>query len=202
MRSLLALIITLTGLSTFAQDQLTLSTDVYNETPFSDQYSEDGALIRDVPFGPVSDLRGQIEELYELQLEHRNEAHITVITPPEAQGWSTEGIGINSLINKDEYLFKYETTLQSTSFEVVCVGSRKNSTNTVFYLVVRTPDLFDVRREIQREMANRSEFANTPIYFNSEEYWPHITIGYVGGDVFGMTKGEETCLEGVELVLE
>ena len=31
-------------------------------------------------------------------------------------------------------------------------------------------------------------------YFNSADYSPHITIGYVGGDVHGVSKKEETCV--------
>jgi hypothetical protein len=32
-----------------------------------------------------------------------------------------------------------------------------------------------------------------------KNYYPHITIGYVGGDVHGVSKGLDTCIEDIRI---
>jgi hypothetical protein len=60
-----------------------LSRDVYKKMPFSTQYSESGALIKNVDYPSVNALIPQLNEHFNLKLEDRKEAHITVVTPPE-----------------------------------------------------------------------------------------------------------------------
>lgn len=174
-----------------------ISKKVYSKVPFSSQFIEDGALIRNVNYEAVRAIIPQLEAKYNLKLETRGEAHITIITPPEAQGWFTsDKKGINYLISSIELHHKYFSTLQNTKFEVVCVGKRENDNgNKVFYLVVKSPELYAVRKEIQEELERRALFTGKKTSFDANDFWPHITIGYIGGDVHGVSKGPETCLE-------
>jgi len=51
-----------------------------------------------------------------------------------------------------------------------------------------------VRKEIQKEIENRALFTDMKAMFNSQAYHPHITIGYVGGDVFKGKKDKYSCI--------
>lgn len=190
------LLFTISPLCLFADEtQITLSKSIYNKVAFSSQFSEDGALIRNVKFSPVDNLRKQLEKKFNISLESRGEAHITTLTPPEAQGWFTDKKGVNYLISTAEIQSKYSKSLQNTKFEVDCIDRKTDGAGkTVFYIVVKAPDLFEVRKEIQNEVERRAEFTNKETFFQSGSYYPHITIGYIGGDVHTGTKGPKTCI--------
>jgi len=188
----------LTALSSNVLANISLSEDIFKQVPFSSQFSEDGALIRNIDYSSVKKLIPQIENKYGLRLKSRGEAHITVITPPEAKGWFTDKKGINYLISIDELIAKYSKTIQTTRFRPVCIGKQSNSQgNIVFYLVVDSPALLKIRKEIQTELETRAQFSNKTTFFKASDYYPHITIGFVGSDVHGVSKGVETCVEDI-----
>ena len=183
-------------LSISSYAKITISNSIYKQVPFSSQFIEDGALIRNVNYNAIKELIPQLENKYGIKLESRGEAHITTISPPEAQGWFLDHKGINYLISSIEIHQKYFSTLQNTKFKIVCVGKRKSDKgNIVFYLVVDSRDLFTIREEIQKELERRALFTDKKTNFSAKNFWPHITIGYVGGDVHGVSKGTETCIE-------
>jgi 2'-5' RNA ligase len=171
-----------------------LSREVYKKVPFSSQFSEDGAIIRNVDYRSVNALVAQLNEIYNIELKDRGEAHITVITPPEFKS------SISKVFSIDELLNRYRGSLQDTSFDVVCVGSRRSQDEqkVVFYLVVKSPELFELRKNLANEGNARSAL---PLSFDPKAFWPHITIGYINGDVFEFTKGVESCVPGLNLVL-
>lgn len=175
---------------------LRLSREVFRAVPFSSQYSDEGALIRSVHYPSVNALIPQLNALYDLKLSDRKEAHITVVTPPEFHA------SLVKVFTVDEMLARYKDTIQTLPFEVVCVGSRKSSDgkNHVFYLVVKSPGLSNLRFDLSKAAEARAQ--NAPLVFKPEVFWPHITIGYINGDVFEFTKGPESCLPGVKLVLK
>ena len=183
--------------------EIKLSKDVFRIVPFSSQYSEDGALIRSVDFRSVNDLIPQIEKkfsnlLKNKKLSDRNEAHITVITPPEGQtGFFPNSIGIDQVITNSELIAKYKNQLQETKFDIECLGMQRNKKgNIVFYLVVKSPDILKIRTEI----ANIVRQSDLQLTFEPiKNYYPHITVGYVGGDVHGVSKGKETCVANIEI---
>lgn len=185
-----------------AMAQVQLSLDVFNYVPFSDQFSEDGALIMNVDYQAVADVRRQIEEIYDLELEDRGEAHITVITPPEAQGWFTESEkGIRDYYSTDAMIANYSPDLQFTYFEVVCVGMQENDDGRkVFYLVVDAPGLIETRDDIKLIAGMNAEEMGEELEFDPFAYDPHITIGFVEGDVHGVSKGQDTCVQDIESV--
>jgi hypothetical protein len=69
--------------------------------------------------------------------------------------------------------------------------------NIVFYLVVKSNDILDIRQNISQIVLDRGgyDIPFKPI----EGYYPHITIGFVGGDVHGVSKGPNTCVQSVAL---
>lgn len=100
-------------------------------------------------------------------------------------------------------LNRYSPSIQALPFEVVCVGSRKSSNgqNHVFYLVVKSNELSSLRFDLAQEASLRAQAQSIPLVFKPEAFWPHITIGYIKGDVFEFSKGPESCLPDVKLVI-
>ena len=75
-----------------------------------------------------------------------------MITPPEAQGWGNDlDKGINYLISADEIITKYSKTIQNSDFEIKCIGRASEGDRDVFFLVVDSKDLRNIRKEIQLE---------------------------------------------------
>ena len=177
-----------------------LSKAVYDPVPFSDQYADSGALIRNVNIEPLKSIKLQIEGREGVKLEDRGEAHITVITPPESQGAGDdpEG-GIGQFITMTELIDRYASSIMDTEFEVVCVGRQKREGAVVYYLVVDSPSIIGVRQHIGREMKALAGVATEGLKFEPRlGFYPHITIGYLGSDVHGVSKGRETCIGNVE----
>lgn len=204
MKLLLLVSFMIISVSVKANTEMSLSKSIYKKIPFSSQFLDSGALIRNVNYQAVNALKPQIEKYFGKKLTDRGESHITVITPPEGKGWSfNDDQGINGLISQEELHRKYFSVMQNKEFDVVCIGQRFNSSgNHVFYLVVDSPDLRAVRQGIQTELESRAKFANYKIIFDATNFYPHITIGFIGGDVHNVSKGPETCIEDIELQIK
>jgi len=201
-KSLVGLLI-LVSVSAFGQ--IEISNKIFRKVPYSSQYSEDGSLIRSVDFKAVNTLIPILENKYKAllngqKLTDRNEAHITVITPPEGKtGFFPGSIGVDQVLTNEAMISKYKPTLQSTRFNVKCIGKQSNSDgNIVFFLVVESQEILNIRYEIH-EIILDSGRQDIPFY-PTKNYYPHITIGYVGGDVHGVSKGIENCIEDIIIV--
>lgn len=198
------LISVLMGLGVAQAQMVDLSREVYKKVGFSSQYSDAGALILNVDYTSVNALIPQLEEQFQellgsQNLRDRNEAHITVLTPPEARtGFIPGKMGTDQVLPTKEMLNRYRGIIQDSLFEVLCVGMQQNAKgNVVFYLVLNSPDVFSIRKDIENIV---SDSGRTDIPFQAVgSYYPHITIGYVGGDVHGVSKGVDTCVAGVNI---
>lgn len=165
---------------------------------FSSQYSEDGALIYNISFASAQELKAQLGIIYGITLEDRKEAHITVLTPPEAKGtFNPNGIGVNHFISTEEIQKTYSSFIQNSTFKIICVGTLKQENKRVFYLVVQSKDLMKIRKEIQDLLEYRASLKGIKTYFQATDYTPHITLGFVGGDIFGIPKDFRTCAQRV-----
>ena len=193
----LLLILCFLSSNVFAQTKtLTLSRDIYKPVPFSTLYSDAGALIKNVNYDSLKSLRAQLSRLYKVKLEDRGEAHITMLTPPEYAD------SIGKVLKISDILKFYEPFLQDIPFKAICVGSQRSrdGKNLVFYLVVRkSPALMAVRRTIGAEALKEAQRLSIPFHFDADVFWPHVTIGYVGGDVFDFPKGPKSCLPDTKL---
>ncbi len=186
-----------------AHSSVYISKQIFRDVPFSSQYSEDGALIRSVDFRSVNDLIPQLEAKFKVLLKgrgllDRNESHITVITPPEAKsGFFPGSVGIDRVLPTRDVIELYKTNIQNTEFDIKCVGMQSNAKgNIVFYLVVSSTDILNIRKEIFNYVrAVDSKIPFEPI----KNYYPHITIGFIGGDVHGVSKGVDTCVSDVKI---
>lgn len=180
-----------------------ISKRIFEKVQFSDQFMESGALIRNVHYFAVNELVDQLESLYNLKLTDRGEAHITVITPPEGQGSgapSKNEKGINFFISAPDIVNLYKNSLQNTTFDIVCVGRLVEGHKTVFYLVIESKDLFMVRNDINTRSLEIANKQSKKLWFKPNNYYPHITIGFVGGDIHNKSKGPETCVQDLEWI--
>jgi len=120
-----------------------------------------------------------------------------VLTPPEGQtGFKPGSIGTDKVLPTTKMINMYKKVIQHASFDIVCLGKQENSKgNIVFYLVVESNNILDVRRHIAKIVSSDPSIPFKPI----ENYDPHITVGFIGGDVFDVSKGADTCVEDVIL---
>ena len=180
-----------------------VSKDIFKEVSFSDEYSDSGALIKNINFSPVNKIIPQLEKEFKnllkgRDLKDRSEAHITIITPPEGKtNFIPKTLGIDSVLPTKEMIKMFKESIQKADFEIKCVGMQKNDKgNIVFYLVVESEDIINIRKKIYEIVKNE----NSKIPFKpTKNYYPHITIGFIGGDVHGVSKGSDTCVADVTL---
>lgn len=185
-------------LSLSLQATVWVSQDIHRKMPFSSKYSEDGALIYNVDFKATQEIKKQIEKTYGVTLEDRKEAHITVITPPEAKGtFNPNGVGINQFISTPEIQKTYSPFIQNMKFKIVCVGKLQKDDKLVFFLVVESKGLLNIRTHIQKELEKRAAVFNIKTYFKATDYTPHVTIGFIIDDIHGIPKDFTTCAEDV-----
>jgi hypothetical protein len=187
---------------TFAQakNQVFLSRSVYSQVPYSSIYKQQGALVRNINFEPVNELNEQLKTVFGMPLQSRGEAHITVITPPDFSGALNGGQGLHEFFSTDEIHSAFKDQIQTTNFKILCVGGAHSlDGKTVFYLVVDSPDLFEIRKTLQTEYERRAQLAGKVAHFDYSNFYPHITIGYIKDDIHGISKGQETCLKDIEI---
>lgn len=121
-------------------------------------------------------------------LSDRGEAHITVITPPEFDRVLGKVLTIEEI---NEVVLA--ENIQQATYEPVCVGTGSKGDRKAYYIVVRSPELVRIRRAVHDlYLAKKGQEQ-----FDPEWFFPHITLGYINGDVHeddGLYKNEKTCL--------
>lgn len=188
----------------FVQAQsLSISRNVFNthnETFSSHQGSGpfDNYLSMKVPFGPVHKFFKQIVNRSISPLTSRGEAHITVISPTE---YTNELSGYISMNEID--LIANDFKIQKSTFSIFCLGSAHKFINgnftQTYYLVVESVALLKLRQEILKYIVRRG---GAPTLFIPENYYPHITVGFVRSDLHdsdGVYKDISTCERDIEI---
>lgn len=142
----------------------------------------------EISYSPVREL---FEELKKTTgpLSDRGEAHITVITPPEFDNVLGKVLTIEEIND-----LVVSENIQSATYEPVCVGSGSKGDRRAYYVVVTSPDLLRIRRAVRDFYVSRK---GDPDAFDPEWFFPHITLGYINGDVHetdGLFKNDKTCL--------
>ncbi len=200
----LSIAVLLIGSAFAAKPTLKLSKDILKTAPFSDQFSEDGAMIRNIDFKAVNNLIPQLErtfakELKGQKLEDRGESHITVITPPEGKtGFFKGSRGIDLVLPTKKMIQMYKKKMQEALYTPLCIGMQQNKdkSKTVFYIVINSEDIIDIRNSIYYYVQRKDK---TIPFHPTKNYFSHITIGFVGGDVHGVDKSSKSCVANIEL---
>lgn len=141
----------------------------------------------EIKYPPVREI---LEELKQNvgPLTDRGEAHITVITPPEFDRVLSEVLTIEEI---NEVVLA--ENIQRATYEPVCVGSGSAGNRKTYYIVVRSPELVRIRKAVRDLYVAKK--GTRP--FDPEWFFPHITLGYINGDVHEddrLYKDDKTCL--------
>lgn len=146
----------------------------------------------EIAYPPVKEL---LEELKKTTgpLTDRGEAHITVITPPEFDRVLSKVLKIEEI---NELVLA--ENIQRATYEPVCIGSGSKDDRKTYYVVVRSPELLRLREAVHKLYLEK----NGKEIFDPGNYYPHITLGYINGDVHeddGLKKNDKTCLPDSEV---
>ncbi|EQC48520.1 hypothetical protein M899_1879 [Bacteriovorax sp. BSW11_IV] len=170
-----------------------LDRSIYKAMPYTDIYKKQGVLAYNVDFGPVNALKKSIEDILDIKLSDRGEAHITVLTPPEYKK-------ISPHLSAHEIHLRFKDEIQRIPFSVKCLGQLSEKGNTVYYVVIASEGLIEIRKKIL-EMAKENA-QNAPIDFDPIKFYPHITVGFITGDIHDRPKNVDSCSSPKNLIIK
>jgi hypothetical protein len=186
----------------FAWSQsISISRDVFNtkDEPFKTHQGPgafDTYLTMEVPYLPVNAIYKKIIQRSGVQILTREEAHVTVIGPVEFDKQLRGYIDMNEIDQMAKDL-----KIQESEFTIVCLGSAEKFKNGKFfktyYLVLDSPALFNLRSQILNSIIISG---GIPTLFIPENYYPHITVGFINDDLHdsdGVFKDASTCVSDV-----
>jgi 2'-5' RNA ligase len=150
-------------------------------------------LGMDLNHEAFSRVREDVEKKIERKLLHRDESHITVITPPEF----TEVLS-KHLTMKDIESLAAKMKLQEAAFKPTCIGRGQTlidgKQEQTYYVVVHADRLFHIRRAIRDLYVKKGGQAKR---FEPDAFYPHITLGFTKRDLHlqdGVIKDESSCV--------
>ncbi|MCC7442603.1 MAG: 2'-5' RNA ligase family protein [Bdellovibrionales bacterium] len=151
----------------------------------------DSYLAQNLPYAPVPAFVSDVEREFGLTLRTRGEAHVTVITPPEAIR-----LGSHLSIQRIHELASPE--VQRAALVPICLGRGQKALGgrleSTFFVVLNSSDLLDLRRRIAFEFQTAG---GAPEAFDAESFHPHITLGFTLRDLHlqdGVIKDERSCV--------
>lgn len=150
-----------------------------------------------LPVAPIEHLRQQLEKRLGRKLEHRNEAHLTVISQAE---WRVLKQRMK-MDDADKYVAKFG--LQTMPIKMVCVkkvtmkmGKRSEKG---WYISAKVPEMNQFRRELWRLFVARG---GDPDEFEWERWKPHVAIGFTAKEFFDedqVNRDDEPCSYPISL---
>lgn len=152
----------------------------------------DNALAMNVPYGPIVDLRQQIQKQYDRPLTFfklwnpAGEAHVTVVSPVEYQDM-LKGMKPGSPIFTMDQIGAIAVAegIQQADLSPLGIGSGQKQSegrmDETFFVIVESRSLRQIRRKI---LESYLEHGGSPAAFNPDHFYPHITIGFTKGDIF------------------
>ncbi|KAJ2998617.1 hypothetical protein HDV02_004247 [Globomyces sp. JEL0801] len=146
----------------------------------------------------INQTRIDLNQIAGLNLTDRGEAHITCITPPEFK--ILQLIGINQ-VELDQLAIDHQ--IQKTRIQPICLGRNRANGKIVYNIVIeKSIEIMNYRRSLAKLYIQKGGNGE---YFDPEYFYPHITLGFVGGDVFdsnGVYKGINSCFRNIKLVTD
>lgn len=143
----------------------------------------------DLPYSAYEKLRIAVESQEGLQLKHRGEAHLTLITPPELK------VLKQKLSEKEIVQFLQSQNIEKLSYKPTCVGrSQLSSRAKTYYVVVDSEKAYEMRHRLHSLYTQRG---GNPASFDPEEFYPHVTLGFTERDLHledGIKKDASTCI--------
>lgn len=150
-------------------------------------------LTMEINYKPMKYLFDQVNRVHPRNLKNRGEAHITVITPVEYNKVLRPFVSMKEIDQIAQMMY-----IQQSQFQVVCLGRGVANLNgkreETFYVVVKSEDLLDIRRQVRDLFVARGGDARA---FNPEHFFPHITLGFTARDLHesnGVIKNSRSCV--------
>jgi hypothetical protein len=151
-----------------------------------------------LPFAPIDQLRQNLEKSINTKLQHRGEAHITILTPPE---WS-----ILSQVLKMEDVEKLvlKERLMKAKIKIKCLkkvtATIKGRSEDSWFVAIDSPGMKDFRQEAWRLYVARGGTADD---FKWQRWAPHITVGFTARDLHDedqINKEKVRCAMEINLI--
>jgi 2'-5' RNA ligase len=158
-------------------------------------------LTLDLAFEPIRHLRAQVENRFGVDLSaasaRGDEAHITIITPPEY--W-----GLHPFITMDEIIDRFGERIQKLKFKVLSLGEGTLVIDEVkesaYFVIIEANEMLELRREIYEIVVSRGGSVEN---FDPDRFYPHITVGFTKQDIHiedGLHKDESAKVAEMRLV--
>jgi hypothetical protein len=174
----------------------------------------DSWLGWNLPSQPADDLRHELEVHLrthgqlgaQASLRGRDEAHITVITPPEFDKVLRPFVTMEEINDMARGAGNRagELPLQQMSFAVHSLGRAQaridKKLQATYYVIVESPDLLALRQRIFELYRERG---GEPSQFDPATFYPHVTIAFSERDLHiadNVYKGKNSSFLGVRLV--
>ncbi len=131
-----------------------------------------------MPYGPVEKIREEVEKRKGKKLQHRSEAHITVITPAEMRILS-QTIKVNTVekVVVKESAMKAPVKVLCLKKVTVVLGK---ATEESWFISVSSPELLEFRKQVWRRFVANG---GLPDDFQWKRWSPHITVGFTSRDL-------------------
>ncbi|WP_253720996.1 2'-5' RNA ligase family protein [Bdellovibrio bacteriovorus] len=201
MRTFHGFIISLSLTACASSSPYKLSSLHYNESDLKvssrsiasvDHKSPSNYLSLDLPYTAFEKLRVDLEKSQHVSLQHRGEAHITVITPPEYKKIQKK------VSMKEIQALADKMDLKKAPYKLLCVGQGsledRGHKESTYYVVVESDRLFQIRKAVQMLYTSKGGKAQD---FNPEAFHPHVTLGFTKRDLHledGITKDASSCI--------
>lgn len=143
-------------------------------------------IAQNLKYAPFEELRHQVENRLKIELKHRGEAHITVVTPPE---WTVLS---QKLTMAEVQSWAEQNVLHRASYRPVCVGRFRKGHQSTYYVVVESPALLAFRERLKAQYLERGGQGE----FDPARFKPHITLGFTHRDLHeqdGAVKDATSC---------
>lgn len=150
-----------------------------------------------LPKNPIDQLRHEICQHYKVELKHRDESHLTLITPFEYEHHLKPYLEPATL----EALAQDYLPLP-LDFEVMGIGcvTKDKESYISFFILIKEKRIFNFRSSIKSELENINKEKTN---FNPFDYYPHITIGFNHHDLHkerdGIIKDASSLIENIIL---
>lgn len=145
----------------------------------------------DLDFEPFAALRTDVEKRNGIKLQHRSEAHVTLVTPPEFD------LLVKVLAPAEiRGVFEKHIDPKATTLKAVCVGQgvveKNQKKEQTWFVVVEMPSAQVARRALAALFIKKGGSSK----FKPEEFYPHVTLGFDPHDLHiqdGVVKNKTTC---------
>ncbi len=149
---------------------------------------EKSYLSLDLPYAAFEKMRVDVEKNQNVQLQHRGEAHITVISPVEFTKLKKK-ISMKEINALAEHM-----DMNKSSYHLLCVGKGAVNEDATYYAVVESDRLFQIRKAVHVLYTQKGGKAED---FNPDLYYPHVTLGFTKKDLHledGVIKDASSCI--------